>query len=152
MTLFDRLLLAEKTCHTIEIEEKETGKKGVANSTKRSPDSAKKSPDSTNGCIAVFYGNDDGSDDTIVTPDEFNARFIITATLSTPDSIIAGLKASIKRNIDFYTSDFCRNEMTDVDRKEILHRLQGKKEALEIVTARPYLLTVDGLVEDTNMD
>ena len=138
MTPFDRLLLAEKTCHTIEIEEKETGKKGVANS--------------SNGCVAVFYGNDDGSDDTIVTPDEFNARFIITATLSTPDSIITGLKASIKRDIDFYTSDFCRNEMTDMDRKEILHRLQGKKEALEIVTAKPFHLSLDGLVEDKTLN
>ncbi len=62
------LFRAEKDgCHTIEIQEAETKKVGVANSCE-------------NG-IAVFYGAEDGSDDTIISADEFNQRFTITAII-----------------------------------------------------------------------
>ena len=67
MTAYEKLLLKEKKCHTIEIAEKSTGKTGVAN-----------------GCptgVQVFYGADDGSDDKTVTPEEFNRDFEITRTI-----------------------------------------------------------------------
>ena len=64
MNTYEHLLTAEhRGCHTIEIEEPATGKVGVANS--------------ANSGVAVFYGLDDGSEDTTITPEDFNARFII---------------------------------------------------------------------------
>ena len=62
------LLEAEKTCHTIEIRERATGKRGVANS-----DGDK---------VAVFYGAADGSDDKRITPEQFNTDFEVTYTIS----------------------------------------------------------------------
>ena len=67
MTPYSRLIAAEQTCHTIEIREKATGKDGVAN---------------TQGDkVAVFYGADDGSDDKVITAEEFNSDFEITACI-----------------------------------------------------------------------
>ena len=68
MTEYERLREAEKTCHTIEIREKATGKEGVANTC----------PDG----VALFYGADDGSDDKVVSAEEFNRDFEIAYTLS----------------------------------------------------------------------
>ena len=65
MTEYAKLLLAEQSCHTIEIREKATGKEGVANSC-------------ADG-VELFYGADDGSDDKTVGIDEFNRDFEVTA-------------------------------------------------------------------------
>ena len=67
MTEYEKLVLAESSCHTIEIEEKATGKKGVANS-------------HTKG-VELFYGADDGSDDKVVNIEIFNRDFKITRTI-----------------------------------------------------------------------
>ena len=67
MTAYRKLVRAEKTCHTIEVREKETGKTGVANTFLKA--------------VEVFYGADDASDDTILSAREFNRRFEITAML-----------------------------------------------------------------------
>lgn len=72
MTEYMKLWKAEKTCHTIEIREKATGKEGVANTKK-----------GTEHLVEVFYGNPDGSDDKTITDWEFNRDFEITATIST---------------------------------------------------------------------
>ena len=66
-TAYETLIEAEKTAHTIEIREISTGKEGVANTCKHG--------------IAVYYGADDGSDDTIISQEEFNQRFEITAII-----------------------------------------------------------------------
>ena len=68
MTEYAKLVLAEQTCHTIEIREKATGKEGVANSC-------------ANG-VELYYGADDGSDDKIVDIETFNQEFEITAIVS----------------------------------------------------------------------
>ena len=68
MTEYAKLVLAEQTCHTIEIREKATGKEGVANSC-------------ADG-VELFYGDDDGSDDNTVSIEEFNRDFEITAMIS----------------------------------------------------------------------
>lgn len=68
MSEYEKLVLAERTCHTIEIREKATGKEGVANTC---ADRA-----------ALFYGAEDGSDDKVVSADEFSRDFEITAMLS----------------------------------------------------------------------
>lgn len=68
MTEYEKLVLAKNYCHTIEIQEKITGKKGVANTT-------------PNG-VAVFYGADDGSDDKVISPEDFSRDFEITYMLS----------------------------------------------------------------------
>ena len=68
MTEYAKLVLAEQTCHTIEIREKATGKEGVANSC-------------ADG-VELFYGDDDGSDDKTVSIEEFNRDFGITAMIS----------------------------------------------------------------------
>ena len=49
MTEYAKLVLAEQTCHTIEIREKATGKEGVANTCPKG--------------VELYYGADDGSDD-----------------------------------------------------------------------------------------
>lgn len=67
MSAYSQLIEAEKTYHTIEIMEKETGKTGVANSCV--------------GGVEVFYGADDGSDDKTITPEQFNDDFEITAMI-----------------------------------------------------------------------
>ena len=68
MTPYSILVTAEQTCHTIEIREVATGKEGVAN---------------TQGdMVAVFYGADDGSDDKVITAEEFNSEFEITACIA----------------------------------------------------------------------
>ena len=69
MTEYEKLVLAEASCHTIEIREKATGKEGVANTC-------------ADG-VEVWYGADDGSDDKIVTTEEFSRDFEITARIST---------------------------------------------------------------------
>ena len=65
MTEYAKLILAEQSCHTIEIREKKTGKEGVANSCA--------------GGVELFYGAADGSDDKVVDIDTFNREFEITA-------------------------------------------------------------------------
>ena len=69
MTPYSRLILAEQTCHTIEVRLKATGEEGVAGS--QDPDR-----------VAVFYGADDGSDDKVITAEEFNRDWEITACIS----------------------------------------------------------------------
>lgn len=66
-TPYGMLVFAEKSgAHTIEVKKVETGKKGgVANTCGRNQ-------------VAVFYGNDDGSDDAIISAEAFNRRFKIT--------------------------------------------------------------------------
>ena len=68
-TEYQRLIAAETIAETIEIRERTTGKTGVANSTR-------------DGRVAVFYGNPDGSDDTVLTPEVFSERFEITAIIN----------------------------------------------------------------------
>ena len=67
MSEYSKLVSAETHAHTIEIVEKSTGKRGVANTC-------------ADG-VAVFYGSDDGSDDKTISPEEFNRMFIITDIL-----------------------------------------------------------------------
>ena len=68
MTPYSTLVSAEQTCHTIEIREVATGKTGVAN---------------TQGdMVAVFYGAADGSDDKVITAEQFNRLFEITACIA----------------------------------------------------------------------
>ena len=67
MTEYAKLVLAEQSCHTIEIREKETGKEGVANSCADGGE--------------LFYGADDGNDDKTVNIETFNREFEITAML-----------------------------------------------------------------------
>ena len=67
MTEYAKLVLAEQSCHTIEIREKATGKEGVANSC-------------TEG-VELFYGADDGSDDKVVSAEELSRKFEITAII-----------------------------------------------------------------------
>ena len=67
MTEYAKLVLAEQTCHTIEIKEKKTGKEGVANSCAEG--------------VELFYGAEDGSDDKTVDIDTFNRDFTITAMI-----------------------------------------------------------------------
>ena len=68
MTEYAKLVLAESTCHTIEIREKATGKEGIANT-------------SSEG-VELYYGADDGSDDKTVSAEEFSRDFEITAMIS----------------------------------------------------------------------
>ena len=68
MTEYAKLILAEQSCHTIEIREKATGKEGVANSCAAG--------------VELFYGAEDGSDDKVVDIDTFNRDFEITAMIS----------------------------------------------------------------------
>ena len=58
MTEYAKLVLAEATCHTIEIREKATGKEGIANTCAEG--------------VELFYGADDGSDDKTVSAEEFS--------------------------------------------------------------------------------
>ena len=68
MTEYAKLVLAEASCHTIEIREKATGKEGVANSCAKG--------------VELYYGADDGSDDKVVDIETFNRDFEITAMIS----------------------------------------------------------------------
>ena len=68
MTEYAKLILAEQSCHTIEIREKSTGKEGVANSCA--------------GGVELFYGAEDGSDDKTVDIETFNREFEVTGILS----------------------------------------------------------------------
>ena len=65
------LTAAEKWAHTIEIIEPLTGKAGVANTCEEGIEEG----------IEVFYGNPDGSDDTVISAEEFDKRFEITAII-----------------------------------------------------------------------
>ena len=67
MTEYAKLVLAEQTCHTIEIREKTTGKEGVANTCVEG--------------VELYYGADDGSDDKVVSAEEFSRDFVITAMI-----------------------------------------------------------------------
>ena len=69
MTEYAKLVLAEQECHTIEIREKATGKEGVASTCAEG--------------VELFYGADDGSDDKVVTAEEFSRDFEITAMIRT---------------------------------------------------------------------
>ena len=69
MSVYAQLLDAEnRGCHTIDIREISTEKDGVANTC-------------YDGKVAVFYGADDGSDDAVISPEEFNRRFEITGVI-----------------------------------------------------------------------
>ena len=68
MSEYEKLVKAEKDCHTIEIMEKGTGKEGVANTCAEG--------------VALFYGADDGSDDKVVSPETFSGEFVITAMIA----------------------------------------------------------------------
>ena len=68
MNEYAKLVIAEQSCHTIEIREKTTGKEGVANSCPEG--------------VELFYGEDDGSDDKVVDIDTFNRDFEVTAMVS----------------------------------------------------------------------
>ena len=67
MTEYAKLILAEQSCHTIEIREKATGKEGVANSCAEG--------------VELFYGADDGSDDKVISPEVFNRDFEVIAMI-----------------------------------------------------------------------
>lgn len=79
MTAYRKLVRAEKTCHTIEVREKATGKTGVANTFFKG--------------VEVFFGADDGSDDTFLSAREFSKRFEITAMLRNTHTWATGLPA-----------------------------------------------------------
>lgn len=64
MTEYERLCRTEELFATIEIREKETGKIGIASINK--------------GNVELFYGADDGSDDKVISPEQFNRDFEIT--------------------------------------------------------------------------
>ncbi len=68
MTEYTKLILAEQSCHTVEIRERKTGKEGVANSCAEG--------------VELFYGADDGSDDKTVDIETFNRDFEITGMIS----------------------------------------------------------------------
>ena len=68
MTEYEKLKLAEGSCHTIEIREKVTGKEGVANTCSEG--------------VEVWYGADDGSDDKVISAEEFSRDFVITAMIA----------------------------------------------------------------------
>ena len=84
MNEYDKLALAEKYYHTIEVREKTTGKLGVANTREYG--------------VQVFYGADDGSDDKTISSEAFNLDFEITAE-------IASVKANMKP--EDYTIEYC---------------------------------------------
>ena len=62
MTAYRKLVRVEKSCHTIEVREKATGKTGLANTFFKG--------------VEVYYD----ADDAIFSAREFNRRFEITAT------------------------------------------------------------------------
>ena len=68
MTEYAKLVLAEATCHTIEIREKVTGKEGIANTCAEG--------------VELYYGADDGSDDKVVSAEDFSRDFEITAMIT----------------------------------------------------------------------
>ena len=68
MTEYAKLVMAEASCHTIEIREKATGKEGVANTC-------------ADG-VELWYGADDGRDDKTVSAEELSRDFEITAMIS----------------------------------------------------------------------
>lgn len=67
MTEYEKLIIAEQIAHTVEIVERSTRKKGVAQSC-------------ANG-VRVFYGADDGSEDKTISPKMFDKEFRITAAI-----------------------------------------------------------------------
>ena len=71
MTTYEELLEAEKMPNlaTVEIREKSSGKTGVANTCEK-------------GMVAVYYGADDGSDDAVISAEDFSQRFEITAVIT----------------------------------------------------------------------
>ena len=68
MNEYEKLVLAEKVYHTIEVMEKATGKEGVANTCEHR--------------VQVFYGAYDGSDDKTISPDDFSRDFEITTEIA----------------------------------------------------------------------
>lgn len=67
MTEYEKLVLVESVAHTVEIVERLTGKIGVAQTFGEG--------------VSVFYGEEDGSDDKIVSPQIFNRDFRITLAI-----------------------------------------------------------------------
>ena len=84
MNEYEKLVQADKTCHTLEVREKATGKEGVANTCEYG--------------VQVFYGAHDGSDDKTVSTEVFSKNFEITAE-------IASMKVSMKP--EDYTIEYC---------------------------------------------
>ena len=70
MIRYEELLEAEKNPNLdrVEIMEKSSGKRGVANTCE-------------NGMVAVYYGAEDGSEDAVISAEEFSQRFEITAVI-----------------------------------------------------------------------
>jgi hypothetical protein len=64
MTEYEKLVKLENEDINVEIRVNATKQEGVANSTAK-------------GMVAVFYGNDDGSDDKIVSVEEFNRDYTV---------------------------------------------------------------------------
>lgn len=78
MTSYEKLATAiHEGAHTVEIKEKSSGKCGVADLNQ-------------DKYVAVFLNADDGSDDDIISPSEFNERFEITAVLYGSQHIPSG--------------------------------------------------------------
>lgn len=66
MTSYEQLLEAESNkADTVEIREISTGKEGIASTC-------------ADGTVFVFYGADDGSDDKVISADEFSSQFEVT--------------------------------------------------------------------------
>ena len=84
MNEYEKLVQAEKRCHTIEMREKATGKGGVANTCEHE--------------VQVFYGAQDSSDDKTISLEDFSRDFEITAE-------IASIEASMKP--EDYAIEYC---------------------------------------------
>lgn len=106
MNEYEKLVQAEKSCHTIKVREKATGKEGVANTCEYG--------------VQVFYGANDGSDDKTVSSEVFNLDFEIIAK-------IALMKANMKA--EDYTLEYCPyyEAVVAIRRREQLARLAGKR-------------------------
>ena len=68
-------------------------------------------------------------------------------TMATVQEAVDAITDAINKDLTFYTSDFCRNELDAAQRKVLLQHMQGKKEALELITGKKYKLSADGLQE-----
>ena len=82
MTEYEKLVEAEKTFETIEIVETATGKVGVANTRPMDDFDSSTVTETTPDGVAVFYGADDGSDDKVISPEDFSRDFQITALVN----------------------------------------------------------------------
>ena len=78
MTAYQQLAEAMRNgVDTVEIREVSTGKEGVADIC-------------TDGMVFAFYGAPDGSDDKVISADEFNSQFEITNVIAEHRWSVAG--------------------------------------------------------------